>query len=655
MTLGEPTNGGLVRFNPSVGAPGPNLGSPFAHLGPEADVAYNPSAPAAEVDDATARLAKIYAPAMSAVDPGLMGMLSQFAAMQRSERHAEDLVAKALRVASGEIMEDERQGKAVTTAWGSDFGKGYFKWLPKMGCQLPVLRAFARRLEVHQAILRTRMRQIDRFSRPSRAVDQMGWRVVMTEEGQEAGEDLRKDISWVTRCIECGGREFDPVERRRLKRQGATQFFRHLTRDGLELDLGATELIGLEGARGLDAWYVRPSETFALANPALSGSEPGILPGDSVYAFQILNGRTETAFSHRELALFIRNASTYAEENGYGYGEFEQTLETINNVLHAITYTKQGLNENAVPRGLLLAFGNFDHRTQQAMQAAWQAKIRGVQNQFGMPILFSRGQQGALQYLNTGQPFDEMAFAKWISFNFTIAGAIYGVSPEEVGFEGFTADGKSSLSGDDTVEKLAAAKDKGLYPLLKDMSGFVSDELVYRMNRALRLEFTGLDGLGSEERWKEKIKHMTINEVRAIFDLEPHPLGWFGDLPADTGEQSAEFQRMQQTLTFGEARKVWGGLPEYPSPMVAITPINPSLGAVTMQSLMVPPDAAAGPEDGMADPEAQDPEAQAQADAQGALTSRRLQELAGGYGPEAKGEDDMAARAGLAEAPGAHA
>jgi hypothetical protein len=151
--------------------------------------------------------------------------------------------------------------------------------------------------------------------------------------------------------------------------------------------------------------------------------------------------------------------------------------------------------------------------------------------------------------------------------------------------EGFTPN-KSSLSGDDTVEKLASAKDKGLYPLLKDASSFISDEILYPFTNRIVLEFTGLDSVNSEERFQEKIRMMTVNERRAMYDMPAHPLGWFGDLPADESLLSAEFQRLQATMTFGEGRKMWGQLPEYPSSMVNETPLNPSMGAVFMQALM---------------------------------------------------------------------
>ena len=628
--MNEPGNGGSAEFRP-IFSKSDDMGAQ------EAVVAYDPGAPAGEVVDATDKLSRMYSGAMGAVDPVLYGEMAGYATVNRIEHRAEDIIAKAISFRDdpeGWRKDPDRitpEGKAQTTSWGSDFGRGYFKWLPKRGVQLPILRAFARRLEEAQAIIRTRKRQVDRFSRRAQTADDIGWRLAMDDEEATAGTEMKAKIKWMSRLLECGGREFNAIKRRELKRQGMTQFLRHLIEDGLVLDQAAVELIGLDGAEGLDSWFVRPSDTFALASPHYAQT---LDDGRPIYAFQILNGKAEIPFGFDELALFTRNASTWAEENGYGYSEFEQSLETLNNVLQALTFTKQGLSENSVPRGILLAYGNFDVKTQNQFQAAWQAKVRGIQNSFGTPILFSRGQQGAVQYLQTGQPFDEMAFSKWISLNMVIMGAIFGVAAEEVGFESFSASGKSSLSGDDTGEKLAAAKDKGLNPLLKDVASFMNDEIVDRCVPELHLEFCGLDVEQTKERWQEKMKHSTINEVRAQFDMPPHPIDWFGDLPADPGEMTAHFQRVQQAQTLGEVRFDMH-LPEYPSPMLDAAPLNPSFGALYQQVLMVPPEGSEAGEGGSGDasePGEGGPEG-ASEPGQPSILAQKLQDLGEGRTP----------------------
>jgi hypothetical protein len=270
---GETSNGGHHKFLPVTA-------SPFAHLGPEAATAYDSQAPVDEVEDASSRLMRMYGAngGASDVSPSVVNLLSQFADLQRSERHGEDIVSKALALRDGRMAYGDKvtpEGKAVTTSWANDFGKGAFKWLPKRGVQFPVLRAFARRLEVAQAIIRTRKRQVDRFSRVSRAVDDIGWRLVMADEEASPGAGMKDEMRWLTKVLECGGREFSATKRRELRRQGMTQFLRFLIEDGLVLDNAAVELVGLQNvSKGLDSWFVRPSETFALSSPTYGETMP---------------------------------------------------------------------------------------------------------------------------------------------------------------------------------------------------------------------------------------------------------------------------------------------------------------------------------------------------------------------------------------------
>ena len=98
----------------------------------------------------------------------------------------------------------------------------------------------------------------------------------------------------------------------------------------------------------------------------------------------------------------------------------------------------------------------------------------------------------------------------------------------------------------------------------------------------------------------------------------------------------------------GEGRKMWGQLPAYPSPMVEAAPLNPSMGAVFMQSLMVPTDSAEG--DGSdsfpgQDEGQEDPGAPSGRDL-GAQVGGRLAELANSKDPE-PAREDLGVKAGV--------
>jgi hypothetical protein len=187
----------------------------------------------------------------------------------------------------------------------------------------------------------------------------------------------------------------------------------------------------------------------------------------------------------------------------------------------------------------------------------------------------------------------------------SIMGAIYGFDPVELGIESFSASNKGALDGDNTEERVQLSKSQGLAPFLADLEGFMSHEILARFASWPRFQFTGISDEDRKARQEDQKRMSTINEMRSALGMPAHPRGWIGDLPADPGILAAEGDRLKQTLTFNEARKVWGGLKEFPSDLVGITPINPSMGAAMQQALA----AAGGGGGDEPDPDGGNPEA----------------------------------------------
>jgi hypothetical protein len=116
------------------------------------------------------------------------------------------------------------------------------------------------------------------------------------------------------------------------------------------------------------------------------------------------------------------------------------------------------------------------------------------------------------------------------------------------------------------------------------------------------MRFTGLIDEDRKSREAEKRRMMTINENRKELGMDPHPLGWFGELPADTGLMAAEFQRLSASSTFDEIRQAWGGLKVYPSELVGLAPMAPGLNAMYMTAAQAAgADEGGGEEDGGGD------------------------------------------------------
>ena len=569
----------------------PANGNPFAHLGHAAAVANHPMAPLDEVADAGQEVLALYG--REAPPQDLMTMMSSWIKLQQAEQVAGRMVQKALQMTTPGSEDPKARTNPVLNHMGGPGGR----YVPKQGVPFSVLKQLAKRIEVIQAIHRTRNRQVAAFSGHSSKEDAVGWRLIARDSNAILGEDHTAYLSWLTQFITCGGREFDALERMRLKREPFSIMLKKLVDDSLSIDHGCLETVPLRGARGLDAFFMRDSSTFMFATEHFGGGVLGDVDPDTYLVQEVQPGSMDT-FTHAEMALLQRNPQTDLEWCGYGLSEEESSIETISNFIQALSFTREGIDNNAIPRGILMVSGNYDPTQMQAFAAQWQAKVRGAQNAFGLPMLSSRGQTGAAQFIQTGQPFSEMAFSKWISLQTSIACAIYGCDPTEINIAPF-ADSKPSIGGDDTAERLSAARDKGLRPFLSDIEGFVSDSILSRFAPWVRLEFTGLTP--GDEKWKatERARLSTINEARLALGLPKHPVDSIGALPADPGILSAEFQRYTAILTLDEGRKVWGGLESYPVPAVGIMPLNPAMQAVVSQAMNPQQDEGpGGPDDG---------------------------------------------------------
>lgn len=545
--------------------------TPFDGLGPAARTAYHPNAPVDEAEDAGQMLMKAYGGYGLPNQMDIVSIVQQTMRLKKAERLGDGLLIKALAMMHPEAAEQ----KARTEPWVQKVGGGG-KYIPKPGIPFLVLRQLSKRIEVAQAIHRVWMRKAKLFAKPSTKPDEPGFELFHLDPMAELDEKQGDFLRWVSLFLYNGGRDFNARTRKMKRRETMPTWVQKAVQDSLTLDWVCTEKVPLiEGVPGLDSFYCRDSATFYLAN---FGRE---LEEGEAFAYQLAYGTEEVMFEADELAIWQRNLDSDLNSAGYSISELEAGVDTLSNWITAMQYTKNGLDQNSIPRGILSIFGQFDRNTKQLFKQAWDAKVRGVANSFNLPILFGgNGQTGDVKFTPTGEPFNEMAFAKWISLQASILGAIYGTDPKEIGLDSFTAQSTSSLGGDDTEEKLLHSRDTNFNPFMHAMASHLQDELVSPFGDWIGVRFTGLIDESAQERQKEKRRMMTINEVRKELSMDPHPLGWFGALPADPGLLTAEFQRMQATLTYDEARQAWGGLKVFPSELVGMAPINPSMGAL---------------------------------------------------------------------------
>lgn len=479
------------------------------------NVAHTEAAPAGERYDAQAELGRIYRPLASQLIPP--SDIQPIINMIRDGLE-EDSFIKGAKV----IPFPTNRGTGKPNARGMQsvyldnlqiFTSGeYFEKPNPIGFE--GLRQMVEATPVLNSVVLTRLRQIGRFCQPSedggpgfeiRHVDR---KHKLTGSEQESARLLSKFFA------NCGW-EFNPTKRKTLRRDNFRQFILKSYRDSLCMDAAPIERELKKDKRlGLDGFYAIDGTTVRLC------TEEGYQGDDQISALQVVQGRVTTAYSWENLVYEVRNPRADVRLTGYGLGEPELLVRVVTGFLNAMTMNIDGFDKNAIPRGILHLVGDYGNEDLADFKRRWNAMVRGINNAWTLPVMVNKDPQGKATYEKFGVDFDEMMFSKWMTFLTSIICAIYGMSPEEINFESFSA-AKSSLSGSDTTEKLANSKDSGLRPDMAYYEATLTDFIVADFHPDLCFRWVGLEERDENRTWDAKKLVLTVDELRAEEGYEP--------------------------------------------------------------------------------------------------------------------------------------
>jgi hypothetical protein len=189
--------------------------------------------------------------------------------------------------------------------------------------------------------------------------------------------------------------------------------------------------------------------------------------------------------------------------------------------------------------------GNYTNQDIDAFKRYWNSMVKGVNNQWALPVMVSKDQESKASFEKFGVEFNEMYFSKWMTFLTSIICAIYGMSPAEINFDSFTAGSTSALAGSDTAEKLAASKDSGLRPVLSYFENLITDYIVSDFSDKYVFRWTGLDPADADKKHEMRKLVLTVNEARAEEGYEKLD-GPMGDAPLNTSLVGPWMQLTQQ-------------------------------------------------------------------------------------------------------------
>lgn len=520
------------------------------------EVAFNPLAPQPERFDAQVELHRTYQPLASALpDVGDVRAL-----VSELEESAHLLKASNLIPFPGRAAPPPERGmRSVQIDEMQVFPNGeYYEKQSPIGFE--GLRSMVEQVPILSAIVMTRVRQVNRFCSISEDGGP-GFEIRHVDRKHKLAGDEADAAQMLGRFMANCGWEFVPRKRKLLKRDNFAGFMAKSVRDSLSMDSAPIEIEPKRAQNlGLDGFYAVDGTTIRLC------SEDGYDGDDRIFALQVVQGRVATAYNHSQLIYEVRNPRADVRLAGYGLGEPELLVKVVTGFLNGLTYNLKGLDENAIPKGLLHLSGEYGPEDIASFKRYWNAMVRGVNNAWTMPVMVSKDQESKASFERFGIDFNEMYFSKWMTFLTAITCSIYGMDPAEINFESFS-DGRSSLSGSDTEERLTAAQDKGLRPLMAYYEQQFSDFIVAEFDPNLCFRWVGLDEEDQGQALDKQKLTLRVDEMRALQGYEPDPL--YGDAPLNPSLvgvwQMQKQQQMQPQGDYGQPDDEQGGGDRPPS------------------------------------------------------------------------------------------
>lgn len=416
-----------------------------------------------------------------------------------------------------------KEGKpGMQSVWLNDtYGNALGEWRERWsGMTFDMLRGMVDQTPVLSAVVMTRVRQVQRFLRPNSGGTGPGFQIALRDPSAKLGTDEQKTTALLQNFFVNNGWESNPRQRARLKRDNLSSFMAKSVRDTLTMDSAPIETEYKRDKKlGMDGFYAVDGATIRLAN------EVGYRGEDEIFALQVVDGNIRAAYTYDDLIYVPRNPRTDVLVGGYGMSETELLVRVVTGFLNAFTYNTSYFDKNSIPKGMLHLSGNYDQNDIASFRRYWNAMVRGINNAWSLPVMVSKDQEAKASFENFGVEVNEIMFAKWMTFLTSIICAIYGIAPDEINFESFTA-GTSSLSGSDTEEKLVNSKDKGLRPLLAHYEDLFSDYIVADFGDKYCFRWTGLDEEDEQTRWDKEKTTLTFNEARKARGLEEVKGDW---------------------------------------------------------------------------------------------------------------------------------
>jgi len=388
----------------------------------------------------------------------------------------------------------------------------------KRGLDTEQLRAMAR-IPLIAAILNTRVNQVAEFAVPSPSGDDVGFQIRLKYPHDAPTPDQQETIRQVYEFISTCG---DP----RLDFENSFEaFLRMLVRDSLTFDAACFEVVRSRNGQVCGFLNV-DSATIRRAQLTEAEKAAGKRDQEGVAFVQVVDNTVKGEFGVKDLCYGIRRPRSDVKFRGYGEPELELCIGLLTNMLNAENFNAANFTNGISASGIVAVKTAMNPQLFRAFRREFYQMLSGSHNAKKTPLIqLNPDSDEDVKAINLSATNKEMEFQDWLHHLMKQICAIWAIDPVEIGFSFGDTGVNSSLTQGGPADKVLMSRERGLRPILRAISYWLNKYIVNELAPDLELVFTGLDKMNPEEVLKmdvQKVKSfMTVNEVRAMYDLAP--------------------------------------------------------------------------------------------------------------------------------------
>ncbi|MBT9670593.1 phage portal protein [Secundilactobacillus kimchicus] len=392
-----------------------------------------------------------------------------------------------------------------------------------------------------QAIIRTRVNQVQQFARPSRySADGVGFKITPKDAPKDGTltSQQKNKIKEYEDFIMNSGVEWTPQRSNSFKNFIASFIYNYFVYDQINVEL-------IRNGGKLNHYNFVDAGTVTLDKVYKHAEDPRTFK-------QYPDSASEKPVTLHEKDLTFVTYSNFSDTTraGYGYSNVEATLDHLRYQNYTEQFNARFFSQGGTTRGILLidtgATASQNTAALNSLRRQWQSSGSGINGSWKIPLISASD----AKFVNMTQSSKDMEFSDWLTYLINVICSNFQIQPDEINFPnrgGSTSrgSGNSINEGSTQKAKFQQSREKGLRSLLDNIEDFINEYLLREIAPDYVFHFTlgdAKDALEQENIRGQKLKNgMTLNESRKEMGFPPLKND-LGDFPGDaaTGVQYAQ-------------------------------------------------------------------------------------------------------------------